>query len=139
MPTAVAQVRLDDAALRELLGGPNGAVAKAVGRVAVAVQSEAKRLCPVDTGRLRSSITSKVVQEGGGPVGIVGTNVKYALWVHNGTGLYGPHHHPIVPVHARVLRWPVRGGSRGGFAYARSVRGTRGRPFLRDALHSVRI
>lgn len=48
------------------------------------VERDAKRNCPVDTGQLRSSITHEVK----GDVCAVGTNVEYAPYVHQGTGIY---------------------------------------------------
>jgi phage gpG-like protein len=46
------------------------------------VENDAKRNCPVDTGRLRQSITHRIE----GSTGIVGTNVEYAPYVEYGTG-----------------------------------------------------
>jgi HK97 gp10 family phage protein len=46
------------------------------------VEGEAKLRTPVDTGRLRGSIASKV----DGDKAIVGTNVEYAPYVEYGTG-----------------------------------------------------
>lgn len=48
------------------------------------VEKDAKRNCPVDTGNLRQSITYEVV----GDTCAVGTNVEYAPYVHQGTGIY---------------------------------------------------
>lgn len=47
------------------------------------VEGEAKKNCPVDTGRLRASINSKVEGE---VVGIIGTTVEYASFVELGKG-----------------------------------------------------
>lgn len=47
--------------------------------VGLAAESLAKALCPVDTGRLRNSITHKV--ESGEKAVYIGTNVKYAVYV----------------------------------------------------------
>lgn len=54
-------------------------------RVAVQVESAAKQLCPVDTGRLRSSITHTVTREGSSYRVTVGTNVEYAPFIELGT------------------------------------------------------
>lgn len=51
----------------------------------VKIEAAAKRLCPVDTGRLRSSITHDVNRRGRTVVGRVGTNVDYAKHVEFGT------------------------------------------------------
>lgn len=49
------------------------------------VEGDAKRNCPVDTGRLRASITNRLEVEEKQLVGIVGTNVEYASYVEFGT------------------------------------------------------
>lgn len=56
------------------------------------VASSAKRLCPVDTGRLRSSITTTGVQHESDDVAYVevGTNVKYAHYIEFGTSRMSP-------------------------------------------------
>ncbi len=54
-------------------------------RVAIDTQNRARSACPVDTGRLRSSITHKVGRDKTGPFVEVGTNVKYAMFVEFGT------------------------------------------------------
>ena len=46
------------------------------------MENTAKQDCPVDTGQLRASITHEVE----GLVGVVGTNVEYAVYVEYGTG-----------------------------------------------------
>lgn len=64
-------------------GSPMGARLAATG---VRVQTRAKRLCPVDTGRLRASIqTSAPFRRGDRLVVAVGSNVKYARYVEEGT------------------------------------------------------
>lgn len=67
------------------------AIADAIDRALVAALEEvglvaegyAKRACPVDTGRLRNSITH-IVDEGTRHV-VIGTNVEYAPYVELGT------------------------------------------------------
>lgn len=67
------------------------AIANAIDRALVAALEEvglvaegyAKRACPVDTGRLRNSITH-IVDEGTRHV-VIGTNVEYAPYVELGT------------------------------------------------------
>lgn len=49
------------------------------------VQGEAKRRAPKDTGRLYKSITKEVRREGKESVGIIGTNVEYAIFQEYGT------------------------------------------------------
>lgn len=52
-------------------------------RILATVEANAKRRTPVRTGTLRRSIATR--QEGGGVRGYVGTNVRYARPVHDGT------------------------------------------------------
>lgn len=114
------------------------------------VANRAKILCPVDTGNLRASITQKISLTDKEIVGRVGTNVKYALFVHDGTR---PHRISANDAKSLVFFWPAVGtltvvpkkatGWNG--YYAKKTRfmigkgyvnhpGTKGRPFLRTAL-----
>ena len=81
----MSYVVINDAALRELLESPAGEIAKDLQRRALQVDRAAKRLCPVDTGRLRSSITNELGADGQGLMASVGTNVEYAPYVELGT------------------------------------------------------
>lgn len=72
-------------ALGRLLNGPDGPVARELARRVVRVEAAAIRGCPVDTGRLRSSIGRQVAVDQLGLVGIVGTDVEYAPYVEYGT------------------------------------------------------
>lgn len=58
---------------------------KGLARVGLRVQNAARQLCPVDTGRLRSSIVSQPGRDARGPYVDVGTNVEYAPFVEFGT------------------------------------------------------
>lgn len=122
-------------------------------RVGRQIANAAKARCPVDDGRLRSSITHLVTaRPGGGVIVQVGSPLAYARWRHEGTGIYGPHRTPIVPVTAKALKFkgsgrvigPLRPGqsrpsksNRGGFIFRTSVKGSPGSPFLADALEEV--
>lgn len=68
----------------------------------LAAEGYAKRLCPVDTGLLRNSITHTVVGESA----YVGTNVEYAPYVEMGTirTRAQPFIEPAVVDHAREYR-----------------------------------
>jgi hypothetical protein len=81
-----------------------------------------------------------------GGVGVqIGTDVKYARWVHDGTGLYGPRQARIYPRNGKYLVFTPRKAnglyikrSNRTTVFARSTRGMRGRPFLREALPYAR-
>ena len=49
------------------------------------VQRSAKQKAPVDTGRLRASITPEVRWQGDRAIGVVGSDVKYSGFVELGT------------------------------------------------------
>ncbi len=80
-----ARIAFDERGLDELFAGPNSAVGKFVAKRTIQVNRGAKRLAPVDTGRLRSSITFEIGQSGTFIVGRVGTNVHYAPHLEYGT------------------------------------------------------
>jgi hypothetical protein len=134
------------AAVARMLRDPRGGVARDLLRRGLKVEAAAKLKCPVDHGRLRSSIHAALVITERGLVCEVGTDVKYAMWVHDGTGLYGPRHARIYPKNARVLVFTPRVSAPGGpliarknrkTVFVRSTRGMRGTPFLRDALPAM--
>lgn len=145
----MANVRLDSAALRQVLTGPAGPVVADLFRRGNRVLQKARVLTPVDQGQLRASLALEMRSEDGVPVARVGTNVKYAIWVHEGTGIYGPRKRPITPVRKKLLAWPVknqsgqgrrryRGGRTAQYAFAKQVAGVKPRPFLRNALDAAR-
>lgn len=57
------------------------AIERGLVAVGMAAESRAKMACPVDTGRLRNSITNAVK----GDTVYIGTNVEYAVYVEMGT------------------------------------------------------
>lgn len=88
----------------------------------------------VVTGRLSGSITTVAAQRNGGPVVLVGTNVEYAIYVHEGTR---PHWPPRAPIAAWL---GAKGGDpRQAFLVQRAIsrRGTPPRPFLLQAMREV--
>lgn len=58
------------------------AIERALEMIGLKAEGYAKLLCPVDTGRLRNSITHT---QGGKETEIIGTNVEYAPYVEMGT------------------------------------------------------
>lgn len=65
----------------EVLDGIEQAKARALEKIGLVAEGYAKRLCPVDTGRLRNSITHTTDDE----AAYIGTNVEYAVYVEMGT------------------------------------------------------
>jgi hypothetical protein len=129
-------------ALARLLNSRDGGVARDLLARGFRVETLAKRNLAggasgpkrIDTGRLRSSVTTVLVWRNGQLAVLVGTNVRYARWVHDGTGRYGPRHRDIRPVRAKYLRF--RG--RRGIVYVKSVKGMKPNRFLLDALPAAR-
>jgi HK97 gp10 family phage protein len=81
---AGVSVRIYRANLQALLEGPRGPVARDLARRAERVRSRAAALAPVDTGRLRSSITWRIVFRGG-VAAVVSAPVHYAIYQELGT------------------------------------------------------
>lgn len=75
----------DEAGLAELFDSPSGPSGKFLKRCTTKVTRGAKRRAPVDTGRLRSSITDEIGHEGDALVGRIGTDVDYAIHQEFGT------------------------------------------------------
>lgn len=81
----MARVVVHEAEMDALLHGPNSGMAKELMRRARFVESRAKELCAVDTGRLRASITTVPVMVDGELAVQIGTNVDYAPYLEEGT------------------------------------------------------
>lgn len=146
----MASVKLNRAELAAILTGPNSTLGRDLVRRGRQVEREAVRLCPVNTGNLRSSITTEFRQQGDRLQVRVGTNVDYALPVHEGSR---PHVIRPRSKKALVFVWPgapsavaaavprsrrrvSRQGKSGPLVAFRYVNhpGTKARPFLRLAL-----
>lgn len=109
----------------------NAGFSKGIQRVTAQMTTQTMTNAPRKTGNLKRSIHAEVGSIGGftGKV-IQDTGVaKYGYWVHDGTGIYGPKGTPIVPVNKKVLAWK----SGNGMFFARSVKGMKPRPFMKQA------
>lgn len=132
---------IKDVALEHLLRSPQKGVYKDMFKRALKVQAAARRNLNssprrIDTGALRASIYVKPISVGGYPGFRIGTPLKYARFVHDGTGVYGPKGRPIRPVRAKHLRFKPKGSAR--YVYAKEVKGMRPNPFLKNALKAAR-
>jgi len=92
----------------------------AMQRVVLAGERLVKQEAPVKQGTLRRSIVGRV--EAGGDRGVVGTNVRYARAVHDGTRA-----HTIRPSTKKALYW------KGARHPVKSVRhpGSKANPFIK--------
>lgn len=89
------------------------------------IEADAKRDCPVDDGRLRTSITHQVEASEEKANGRVGTNVEYAPYVHEGTGIYA------ADGNGRQTPWVYSDPKTGERIF---THGTKPRPFMRNAM-----
>lgn len=121
-----------------------------VNRSSLRVMNEAKKLTPVDMGRLRASISVKYYQNG--LTAEVSTNVGYGAFVEFGTGPRGKQGHPLrgplppgyaygnggkMPPLDLILEWVKRKGIRPK-GYAKMPRaGSKGRGGYDKALRSI--
>lgn len=79
------RIKLNRAVRDRILESREGPVARELLRRGLQVERTAKRLAPVDTGRLRSSINTALAVDSRGLFARIGTNVDYALYVELGT------------------------------------------------------
>jgi HK97 gp10 family phage protein len=98
------------------------------------VEAKAVPLVPVRTSNLVNSVTGKV--EGDGFRYVIRATAKYAKYVHEGTGLYGPHKQTftILPKTKGALHW------QGAKHPVKKVvhKGQKPQPFLRKALAQIK-
>jgi len=134
----------------DALFSPAGPVFTEVERTVNRGVNYSRQFCPVDEGRLRQSIKGKVEQRGLALVGSWGSDLEYATYRHQGTGIYGPKRRRIRPKRGNVLVFEssgtvgplpkgVKKAARGKrpIVFARSVRGVPPSPFLTAALELV--
>ena len=60
---------------------------EALKKIGMLVQAESQNKAPIDSGRLKQSITNQVNESEKSVE--VGTNVEYAEWVHDGSSKHG--------------------------------------------------
>lgn len=95
-------------------------------RACLAVEGEARKNCPVDQGKLRASIASETEATEEEIIGRIGSNLEYAPYVHNGTGIYAK------DGNGRKTPWgyTVKAGKYKGFHW---THGQKPQPFLENA------
>lgn len=127
-------------AINVMFRNPSGGLAKDMLRRGLKVETQAKRNLAgatgrpkrIDTGQTRASVNTRLVTYRSLPAARVGSPLRRAVWIHGGTGIYGPRRHPIRPTQAKRLRFKPKGSAR--VVYAREVSGMKANPFLKDAL-----
>ena len=96
------------------------ALLRGIEKCGLVAEGYAKKLCPVDTGNLRDSITHTVDEEE--PAAYIGSNVEYASYVCLGTGKYAEG--------GRPTPW-VYQDAKGKFHW---TAGNKAKPFLKPAV-----
>ena len=133
--TVTIRLTIDDAALRRALKDPQliaGPLKDFLAKSALTVEAEAKQVAPVDTGRLRASITSVLAPTRA----TVQTAVNYAAHVEFGT-------RPHWPPTAAMQPWAGRHGFGVGPAGARRLAwiiskfGTKPHPYMRPGAEAA--
>ena len=110
------------------------AIQDALKTSAISAQSIARAEAPVKTGLMRNSIGYKVE----GLRAVIAPTVDYALYVNEGTGIYGKNNAPITPSTASVFAtkknpgWGTPNAS-GYFIIGRSIKGQKANPFMTRA------
>lgn len=102
----LADVRENNA--KEIAEAIDSRVATALEAIGLLAEGYAKKKCPVDTGRLRNSITHQV--DAGDDSVYIGTNVEYGPYVELGTSTQAaqPFLRPAAEEHASQYRAVLR-------------------------------
>lgn len=126
----VAIIKLNESGIQELINSPQEPVGKYMRDLGDQVATIARRLVRKRSRALERSIFSSATPGTGGVTITVGSQLRYALMVHNGT-----RPHLILPKHHRYLRFT----SHGKVVYARVVHhpGTAPNPYLTLALREA--
>lgn len=93
------------------------------------VERDSKADCPHDTGLLRESITSSIEEKGNLIEGSIGSNLEYAPYIHQGTGIYA-----IEGNGRKEVPWHYK-DSQGKW---HSTKGIKPRPFIFEAMEKDR-
>ena len=91
---------------------------------------QVRRAAPSTTGRLAGSFQINKVSDF---YYNVSTNVLYANFVNDGTGIFGKYKTPIVPVRANSLAFSVGGGP----IFRKSVKGQKAQNYVNVAIENA--
>jgi hypothetical protein len=111
-------------------------IMEALDDLGLAIESAAKEKAGFKTGNLRRNITrTRAAFDATGAISAevgVARTAPYGVWHHEGTGIFGKYKTRITPTAGNVLAW--RDASVGGrMLFAKSVKGQKANPFMRDA------
>ena len=99
---------------KEVLAAMQKAAVRALEKCGLVAEGYAKKLCPVDTGNLRNSITHEVNESE--QATYIGTDVEYSSYVCLGTikQKAKPYLKPAVADHADIYRKIIEGEMKNG-------------------------
>lgn len=106
---------------KEISAEIKAALLRGLEKIGLVAEGYAKKLCPVDTGNLRNSITHVLDEQE--PAAIIGTDNEYAAYVELGTGIYAE------GGGGRPTPW-VYQDAKGNWHY---TRGNKAQPFLKPS------
>jgi HK97 gp10 family phage protein len=116
--------------LKRLRENVEAAIEAGLLRAAAAVEARAVEEAPKVRGNLANSIRKYIRDRRA----VITPVARYALYIHQGTGIYGPHKAKIVPVHKKALAFTIGGKT----IIRRSVKGQKANPFMKRAFDEVR-
>lgn len=115
-----------------ILQRKDGPVGRELERRRPQIESRARAEAPKRTGELARSVWSEVAE---GPLRLVlGASADHAIFVHEGTGLWGPRRAPIVAKPGKVFVFQGRDGKT---VFTRRIRGQRPNRFLLRAVETA--
>ena len=107
---------------KEVSAAIEAAILRGLEKCGLVAEGYAKKLCPVDTGNLRNSITHVVDEQE--LAAIIGTDSEYSAYAELGTGIYAE------GGGGRPTPW-VYQDAKGNWHY---TRGNKAQPYLKPAL-----
>ncbi|MEV0822545.1 hypothetical protein [Nonomuraea rubra] len=119
---ARVRVRVNQAEFRRLTQSPAGPVVRQADQIGRRTVNGAKRNVKVDDGHLRSTIDHTLDVSARRVTMRAGSPLAYGLYLHEGTGLYGPKRKVIRPISAKALRFEVKTPGPGGRVPAKGRR-----------------
>ncbi len=127
MPSPIANIQINDKEFQKLPQKLAKKAERAVKQTAKMIEAKAAKKAPDRTTNLINSIVTEFEGSGFNTGAKVKATARYAIFVHEGTGIYGPVGLPIFPKTKQALFWP------GAAHPVKMVRGMKPRPFLREA------
>lgn len=126
------KVKINTTSFMRELFNPGGPLFVDMYRRGRRVQARARQLAPRDTGRLQASIFTMTQRRGRKFTTYIYSDLHYALFQHEGTGIYGPRGRMIVARPGKVFVF--RSKQTGQLVFTTRVRGVKPTKFLERAL-----